>query len=247
LSAISSSELIIRKLQSISEIGDDDEAALRRLPIQERDFRANQNLVLEGDRPACCFAVLEGFVCAYKHTGEGKRQIIGLFIAGDIPDLHGMHLGVMDCTFSTITPCKLGLVRHDALRAICEQHPRITTALWRATLIDASIFREWVTNVGRREAYARMAHIFCELIVRLRFVGLVEDHTIDLPITQAVLGDAMGVSTIHVNRTLQELRHDGLIATSGTKLRVLDWSKLLEAGDFNPAYLHQNDLDAVFA
>jgi CRP-like cAMP-binding protein len=118
------------------------------------------------------------------------------------------------------------------------RYPRITSAFWRECLIDAAIFREWVMNVGQREAYSRMAHVFCELMVRLRAVGLVEDDACDLPITQAEFADAIGTSTVHVNRVLQQMRADGLIELSGNRLYVPDWEALKKAGDFDPIYLH---------
>jgi CRP-like cAMP-binding protein len=132
----------------------------------------------------------------------------------------------------------VGFITHEALRDLCERYPRITSAFWRETLIDAAIFREWVMNVGQREAYSRMAHVFCELIVRLRAVGLVEDHACTLPITQGEFADAIGVSTVHVNRVLQEMRANGIIELSGDRLKVPDWETLKRAGDFDPIYLH---------
>jgi CRP-like cAMP-binding protein len=129
-------------------------------------------------------------------------------------------------------------ITHDALRDICERFPRITAAFWRETLIDAAIFREWVTNVGRRDAYSRMAHVLCEMLLRLRAVGLAEDNACDLPITQVEFADAIGVSTVHVNRVLQDMRADGLIETKGTQVSVPDWERLKHAGDFDPTYLH---------
>ena len=241
LSLISSSDVLVRKLQTISDIREADIGVLRAIPVQMKDFGANHDLVREGDHPAYSFVVLEGLVGSTKHTGDGKRQITSFFVAGDIPDLHGLHLSVMDCNFSTLTPARIGFMRHDTLRTVCDQHPRIATAFWRSTLIDAAIYREWVTNVGRREAYTRMAHILCELIFRLRSVGHIQDHVADLPITQAALGDALGLSTVHVNRMLQELRRKGLIATSGSKVHALDWPGLIHAGDFDTTYLHQRN------
>ncbi|ESZ24811.1 MULTISPECIES: Crp/Fnr family transcriptional regulator [unclassified Mesorhizobium] len=241
MSPTSSSDVLIRKLLSISDVRQTDIDVLKSIPIQEKDFLANYDLVREGDRPVSSFVVLDGLLGSTKHTGDGKRQITSFFVAGDIPDLHGLHLSVMDCNFSTLTPARMGFIRHDALRAICEQHPRIATAFWRSTLIDAAIYREWVTNVGRREAYTRMAHILCELIFRLRSVGRIQDHVADLPITQAALGDALGLSTVHVNRMLQELRRRGLIATTGSRVHVLDWLGLTHAGDFDTTYLHQRN------
>src|SRR5688572_6594212 len=123
-----------------------------------------------------------------------------------------------DLRRSPLTPCRIGFITHDDLRDICTRYPRIAAAFWRETLIEGAIFREWVMNVGRREAYQRMAHVFCELLTRLRAVGLVEDHTCDLPITQGEFADAMGVTNVHVNRVLQQLRVDGLIELSGDRL-----------------------------
>ncbi|MBZ9775509.1 Crp/Fnr family transcriptional regulator [Mesorhizobium sp. CO1-1-8] len=168
--------------------------------------------------------LIDGPVGSTKYTGEGKRQITSLFVTGEIPDLQGLYLSVMDCTFSTLTPSRVGFMRHDTLRAICEQHPSIATAFWQSTLIDGAIYSEWVTNVGRREAFTRMAHILCELIYRLRAVGRIEDHVAEIPITKAALGDALGLSTVHVNRMLQELRRKGLIATSGPRVHALNWA-----------------------
>jgi CRP-like cAMP-binding protein len=133
------------------------------------------------------------------------------------------------------------------MRDLCKAQPRLAAAFWRETLIDASIFREWVTNVGRRNAYARLAHVLCELLVRLRAVGLAEDDACELPMTQGEIGDATGISTVHVNRTLQELRGDGLITLKGEKLTVLDWDRLKKAADFDPTYLHFKRPDEVAA
>ncbi|MBZ9673193.1 Crp/Fnr family transcriptional regulator [Mesorhizobium sp. B2-1-8] len=241
MSPTSSSDVLVRKLQTISEIREAEIAILKSIPIQEKDFSANYDLVREGDHPVYSFVVLDGLVGSTKYTGDGKRQITSFFVAGDIPDLHGLHLSVMDCNFSTLTPARMGFMRHDVLRNLCDQHPRIATAFWRSTLIDAAIYREWVTNVGRREAYPRMAHILCELIFRLRSVGRIQDHVADIPITQAALGDALGLSTVHVNRTLQELRREGLIATTGSRVHATDWPGLTHAGDFDTTYLHQKN------
>ncbi len=236
---VSSSNVFIRKLQNISDLTQSDIAVLESIPLQKREYRANQDLVREGDRPTHSFVVLDGMVGSTKLTGEGKRQITSFFVPGDLPDLHGLHLSVMDCTFSPLTSARLGFMRHDALRAICNQHASISTVFWRSTLIDAAIYREWVTNVGRRDGYTRMAHILCELIVRLRSVGRIEDHVAELPITQSALGDALGLSAVHVNRLLQELRRDGLISTVGSRFHAVDWTGLVRAGDFQATYLHQ--------
>jgi CRP-like cAMP-binding protein len=159
-------------------------------------------------------------------------------VPGDIPDLQSLHLKVLDNSIATICPSTVGFIQHEDLRRVCDRYPRITAALWRETLVDASIFREWLLNIGRREAYTRMAHLLCEFLARLKAVGLTKDGTFDLPITQVELADAVGTSTVHVNRVLQALRANGLIQTKGTQVNIPDWDKLKEAGDFDPLYLH---------
>jgi CRP-like cAMP-binding protein len=163
---------------------------------------------------------------------------VNFSIAGDIPDLQSLHLKTLDISIGTLTPCRVGFITHEDLWRLCMRHPRIAAAFWRETLIEGAIFREWVLNVGRREAYNRMAHVFCEMLVRLRAVGLAEDHACDLPITQAEFADAIGVTTVHVNRVLQEMRANGLIETKGTQLTIPDWETLKRVGDFDPTYLH---------
>jgi CRP-like cAMP-binding protein len=237
--------LIIRKLESTFRLSDEERAALEALPMQVQAIRADQDIVREGDRPTRCFALLEGFTATYKMTGDGKRQIHSWHVPGDIPDLQSLHLRVLDFSISTLTPCRVGFIQHEPLRALCRKQPRIMEAFWRETLVDAAIFREWITNVGRREAYNRVAHILCEWVVRLRAVGLVKDHTCDLPMTQNELADATGISTVHVNRVLQELRGNGLIVLRGNRLEVLDWDQLRQIGDFDPTYLHFTGQEAV--
>jgi CRP-like cAMP-binding protein len=229
---------LIRKLESILTLNDDERQALSSLPMQVLALKENQDVVREGDRPSRSCLILSGFVCVYKITGEGKRQIVTFNIPGDIPDLQSLHLKVLDTSVGTITPCRVGFIPHEALHDICIRHPRIMSAFWRETLIDSAIFREWMTSMGQREAYGRIAHLLCEMLVRMRAVGLAEDHACNLPITQAEFGDALGLSTVHVNRVLQELRANELIELKGDRLNVLDWDKLKEEGGFDPTYLH---------
>jgi CRP-like cAMP-binding protein len=229
---------LIHKLESVFTLTDAERQALETLPMQVALIKDDQDIVREGDRPTRSCLILSGFACAYKVTAGGKRQIVSFTIAGDIPDLQSLHLKVLDISIATLSPCRVGFITHEALREICARYPRLAAAFWRETLIDAAIFREWVTNVGQREAYQRMAHVFCEMLVRLRAVGLAEDHVCDLPITQGEFADAIGVSNVHVNRVLQQLRADGLIETKGTQVKIPDWDKLKEVGEFDPTYLH---------
>lgn len=229
---------LIRKLESVYVLSDNERDALRNLPMQITDIRAGQDIVREGDRPSRSFVVLEGFACSFKMTSKGRRQIMAFYILGDIPDLQSLLLRTLDHSVGTITPCRVGFMQHETLRALCQQFPRIGEAFWRNTLIDASVFREWVANIGRRDAFNRIAHLICELVVRMRAVGLTEGDTVELPITQREIGDAMGLSNVHVNRVLTDLRKEGLIEIDRRRIRVPDWEKLKVVGDFDPTYLH---------
>jgi CRP-like cAMP-binding protein len=229
---------LIRKLESIFDLTDDERQALQNLPMQVAALREDQDIVREGDRPSRSCLILSGFACTYKMTAQGKRQIVSFTIAGDIPDLQSLHLKVLDNSVATLSPCSVGFITHENLRNLCNRFPRITSAFWRETLIDAAIFREWVMNVGRREGVSRTAHVLCELMVRLKAMGLVEDHSCDLPITQGEFADALGFTPVHVNRVFQQMRVEGLIVTQGTRLTIPDWDKLKEVGEFDPTYLH---------
>ncbi len=229
---------MILKLESVFTLTDDERQALLDLPIQPAVIMADQDIVRQGDRPSRCCLILSGFACSYKVTAEGKRQIVSFNIPGDIPDLQGLHLKILDTSVATISQCRVSFITHEDLWDVCQRYPRITAAFWRETLIDAAIFREWVVNVGRRDAYNRMAHVLCELLVRVRAVGLAEDHACDLPITQSEFADALGVTTVHVNRVLQQMRAEGLIELKGDRLNIPDWEKLKQVGDFDPTYLH---------
>jgi CRP-like cAMP-binding protein len=229
---------LIRKLESIAPVTDAERQAIVSLPITVRDLKADQDIVREQDRPSQCCLILEGFACRYKILPGGKRQIFSFHIPGDIPDLQSIHLETMDHSLGTLVPSRVAFIPHETVRAFIQAHPRIGDIFWRDTLIDAAIFREWVANIGRREAYERIAHLICELFVRIRAVGLNNGESYEMPITQAELGDATGLSTVHVNRTMQALRAKGLIRTRAGKVVIEDWEALQEAGEFDATYLH---------
>jgi CRP-like cAMP-binding protein len=230
---------LIRRLESITDLSRQEKDALLRLPLNVREMAPDQDIVREGDRPSECCLILSGMALRYKMTEGGKRQITSFHIAGEVPDLQSLHLRTMDHGLGTLTSCRLAFIAHQALHALFEQHPRLSGVFWRETLIDAAIFREWVVNVGRRQAPARMAHLLCELFLRHKAVGLVTDHAFEFPISQSELADALGLSSVHVNRTLQELRAQRLIGEQGRLLKILDWQGLKQAGEFDPTYLHQ--------
>ena len=229
---------LVRKLESISPLTTEEEQALAELPMQVRDLGADQDIVREGDRPSRCCLLLDGFACRYKLLDEGRRQILSFHVAGDILDLQSLHLDVMDHSHATLTPSRVGLIPHQSLRALTRRHPRIAEAFWRDTLIDAAVFREWMAGIGRRPAHARIAHLLCELVRRMQAAGLADGQSVRLPLTQQQVGDALGLSFVHVNRVLQRLRGEGLITWESRVLTVEDWGGLKRAGAFDPIYLH---------
>jgi CRP-like cAMP-binding protein len=236
---------LIRKLERIAPLAPEERAALLRLPLRLKAVPAHQDIVSEGDSPSESCLIVEGFACRYMLTEEGKRQILSFHIAGDIPDLQSLHLKTMDHSLGTLVPCQLAFIQHDDLSSLMRHHPRLGDLFWRDTLIDAAVFRQWIVGLGRREAHGRIAHLLCELLVRLKAIEQVEDHAFTLPITQAELADALGISAVHANRVLQDLRGNNLITWRGDTLKVLDWEGLQRAGEFDPAYLHLAKKEAL--
>lgn len=232
---------LIRKLETIAVLSDAERHALAGLPLRLRPFQENTDLTQEGDAPTECCLIIDGLVCRYKLLGAGQRQIMSLHLPGDIPDLQSLHLGVMDHSMGSLTAGRAAYMPHAAVRDLTDRFPNITVAFWRDSLIDASVAREWLCGVGRRTAHKRLAHLICEVYVRSRALHLVEERTFELSMTQAELGDALGLSTVHVNRVLQDLRRDKLVTWRGKSILVLDWERLQIAGDFDPAYLHLLD------
>lgn len=226
---------LIRKLDQLGSLSDAEKQALTSFPLNVRPIGGDLDLICAGDHPSDCQLILEGFVYRYKTIEDGRRQIVSFHIPGDIVDLNSLLLGQMDHNVATLTQVKVAAIPHAILLEWMRNHPHFARLLWRDTLIDASIFREWVLNVGRRSATERIAHLLCEVVTRLRAVGL----ECDLPITQAKLADATGLSAVHVNRTVQELQGDGLIELSGKMVAMLDWERLKRTAGFDPGYLHQ--------
>ena len=175
---------------------------------------------------------------------DGQRQIMSFHFPGDILDLSGLLLGKLDHGIGTLTPVEVAPIAHTTLLGWIEQHPGLGRLLWQDTLADAAVFREWVVNVGRRPALARTAHLLCEMVARLQAVGL-EDQAFDLPITAIELADSTGLSVVHVNRVLQELRAKRLVEGRGETLAVLDWDGLRRVAGFDPDYLHQGAVPAA--
>jgi CRP-like cAMP-binding protein len=228
--------VLIRKLSALGTLGPQESRLLEETPLHMREVGPDQDIVREGDRPGQCLLLIEGFCCRYKTLADGRRQIVSFNIPTDFLDLPGFLLTVLDHNIASLTHVRLATIPHAAMLEWVQQ-PNLALLLWRDAMIDAAIYREWVLNVGRRTAYQRVAHVLCELATRLQAVGLASDGVCDLPITQGELADATGLSTVHVNRVVQELRRDGLIEMRGRSFAARNWSGLKAAAGFDPTYL----------
>jgi CRP-like cAMP-binding protein len=227
-----------RKIERTISLSAAEAEAVLSLPLTVREVRAGTEIVREGDRPSQACLILEGVSYRFRIVGDGARQIFSYHIAGDVPDLQSLYLDRMDHSLMALTKSKVAFLPHRALHHLIEAHPRVGGYLWRETLIDGSIFREWLSNIGRRSALSRVAHVICELYVRFDAIGAADNMTIPFPVTQSVLGDAQGLSVVHVNRVMNELKAAKLIKVVRRELTVLDWDGLVEVGDFQNDYLH---------
>jgi CRP-like cAMP-binding protein len=229
---------LIRKFEYLHDLSDAEKVVLAGLVSKHVEIAADADILCDGDRPRTSNLLLEGVVFRYQITPDGKRQIMSFHIPGDIFDAQNFLLESMDHSVGALTACKVAVIPHERLRALTEEHPRLARAVWKDTLVDAAVFREWIVNVGRRNAYQRIAHLVCELYARMEIVGLAKDGRMAWPFTQTEIGDATGLSVVHVNRTMQELRHDKLISLGSPSLTIHDWEALQGAGQFDPRYLH---------
>ncbi len=228
----------LTKLRARDEIDSKEEQAIRSAVAEYRDYPADFTLVRRGQELNHSTLLLDGIMCRYKDLRDGQRQISELHVGGDFTDLHGFTLKHLDHNVMTLTPCRAAIVPHDRLRAITEQFPHLTRVYWFATNLDAAIHREWELSLGRRTAISRMANLLCELHVRLGVVGLADDSGYELPLTQTDLAECLGLTPVHVNRTLKELREQGLVEFRGGRVTLMGLDELKRIAEFDPAYLY---------
>lgn len=232
--------LLTRKLEAFGPLPEDDKRLLDSVIRVVRDVRPHVDLISEGDAPADVHLILDGFACRYKMLADGARQIMAYLIPGDFCDLHVFILKAMDHSIGTLSPCKVVNIPRKQILELTKR-PAIAQALWWATLVDEATLREWLVNIGARKAERRLAHLLCELLLRLEAVGLTNGNKYELPITQVELADTMGLTYVHVNRVIQRLRASKMISFKGKKLVILDAPRLKMLGGFNPNYLHLAD------
>ena len=207
---------------------------------REKEHRAGEDMIRQGDQPWESTVLLEGFAARYKMQGDGKRRISCLHVTGDFVDLHSFLLRKMDHSVLALTHCRVVGVPHDALQEITDTHPHLTRVLWLSTVVDGAVHREWLTQMGSGEAVRRTAHLICETWTRLRVVGLAKDDAFAFPLTQADLGDMLGISHVHMNRVLTELREHGLATWRGGVVTVNSWDQLKSFAQFDATYLNLN-------
>jgi len=232
---------LIRKLEQFVRLSPNDKAMLTRASSDRmRKFGPRADITREGDKPRDVHLLLSGWACRYKQLEDGRRQVVSFFLPGDMCDLNIFILKEMDHSIGTVTAVTIADLSRDFFDEISSSYPRVATALWWETLVNVAIQREWTMNLGQRTASERMAHLLCELFFRLRLAGLTEDNSCEFPLTQADLADATGLSKVHVNRTLQALRTAELVVLKGKTLTVPSLERLMDAGLFNPNYLHMD-------
>ena len=231
---------LVRRLRTSSGISDDDVKEIEQLPIAVRQYPAETPVVRDGERATDCCLIADGFCARSKTIPSGKRQILSIHIPGEIPDLMSLFLHVMDHDLSTLTPCTLGFIRHETLGKLDRRRPSVGELFWRDTLIDSAMFREWIVNVGQRPAPARLAHVMIELRERLRVIERLDGNSFEMPLTQEQIGEALGITAVHANRVIKQLRQEGIVELHRGRVTVLDERKFLELADFDGRYLHQS-------
>jgi CRP-like cAMP-binding protein len=229
---------LLAHLLSIGDLPPEDREAVLRVEGEVRTLKRHQDVVKAGEKPAASVVLLRGFLQRYISRRDGSRQIHAFYIPTDAPSLESLQLDVMDNSLCAIVQSTVGLVPHAELHGLMQGRPHLLRLIWRSSLIQAAMFREWLMRNSCLPADAAMAHLFCEIYFRSRAAGLVDENGCEMPVTQEMLADALGLTGVHVNRTLQTLRDTGMVDHKGGRLFVHDFDRLRGYADFDPTYLH---------
>jgi CRP-like cAMP-binding protein len=235
----------VRKLAQRATLSEEDREAFYRLPFSIKSMHSGSYIIREHDLTKNCCVLISGFAFRSKIVGNGGRQILSVHVPGEMLDLQHAFLGVADHSIQMMAAGDVAYVAAGAIQEIAFAFPSIGRAMWLETLVEASIFREWIANVGRRDAKTRVAHLLCEIAVRLQSAGLMTGNRYELPMTQEQIGDATGLTGVHVNRTLQILRTEGLITRDKRAIQIKNWKALSAVGDFGTAYLHSDNTKSL--
>ena len=231
-------EALSKHLSCIGELSKEDVTALLRIKGEVRTLAKGKDILSAGDVPHFSVVVLKGFLCRHSWKRDGTRQIHSFYIPTDAPSLETLHIDYLDNNLSAVVPSTVGMIPHPEMFRLMEEHPTLQALVWRETLIQAAVFREWLTRNSTLPAHSAMAHLFCEIFVRADAAGLIVANSCEMPTTQETLAQALGLTAVHVNRTLQLLRESGLVDLKNGRLYVHDFEKLAELGEFDPLYLH---------
>jgi CRP-like cAMP-binding protein len=231
-------ELFIRKLRARHDLSREEESALRKMEWMERRFERNQVMVHSGEELQHSMLLMSGFALRCKFAADGARQIIEINLAGDFIDLHGFILQRLEHEIIAASRCEIATVPHPELKRITEEFPRLTRVLWFQTLVDAAIHREWMLVLGKKRSRSRVAQLFCEMQARMHIVGLPSDEGYSLPFSQQDLADITGMTPVHLNRCLKELRDANLVTYRNGRVDLHDLERLARDAQFDPAYLH---------
>jgi CRP-like cAMP-binding protein len=229
---------MVRTLSVRKDLSESDVAAILALPLTRRRFDSGHYLVWDGDRPQHTCLLLDGYAIRHKEAGDGGRQIVSIHMRGDIVDLQNSLLGTADHNVQMLSAGEVAMIPVENMRELAFDHPTVGMAMWYETLVEGSIFREWILNIGRRDARTRIAHLLCEFVVRYEAAGLGGSGSYELPITQEQLADAVALTSVHVNRTLMKLEEERLITRTKRIISIADWEQLATVADFDADYLH---------
>ena len=210
-----------------------------------RNVPARTDLIHEGYDVGPLFVVLSGWACRYQLLPAGSRQITAFLMPGDCCDMHLAAEHVMDHNIATLSSCRIATIPRSRFHHLIETRPALTRALWWSQVVDEGVLRAWIVNMGRRTAVERVAHLMCELFVRARNIGLTDDEGLELPLSQTVLADALGLTSVHVNRVLRSLRQDGVMDFRRGRLVIPSVAKLAQVAGFDDQYLQRRTLAAA--
>lgn len=229
---------MLMKLRVRDEVSAGEEEILRGLISEVRTVGTDQVVVRADLDLTECNLLIDGIMCRYKDLASGERQISELHVPGDFVDLHSFPLKKLDHSVLALVPSRFAVVPHDRILRVTEEHPHVARLLWLSTTLDAAIHREWVLSLGRRTAIARIAHLFCELHVRLGVVGLADQEGFSLPLTQQDLAECLGLTPVHLNRVLGALKAEEAVTFQRGRVRLHDLPRLRQIAEFTPDYLY---------
>ncbi|GGE90361.1 Crp/Fnr family transcriptional regulator [Sphingomonas prati] len=229
----------IRKLQSFGSLVENDISALQGLTANARNVPARSDLIREGDRPGPMFVVLDGWAQRYKILPNGTRQIVAFLLPGDACDLHVGTLAEMDHSIQTVKAARVATIGSGIMERVMDHHPNIQRAMYRAQLTDEGTLRAWIVSMGRRSSIERVAHLMCELYLRASRIGLVHGEGFELPLSQIALADALGMTPVHVNRVLKDLRTTNAMEVRRGTMIIANPVALAQIAGFDENYLHR--------